>query len=193
MVAKKNRILDIAVDEFARNGFAGTDVQVIADRAQVGKGSVYRYFGNKKDLFIATSNYGMKKLETQIFASIEGIDDPVEVFRTAGLAYAGFFQKHPQLVEILIQERASFRGSIPDTHLVYRKKNRHPFEKILRAGIDDSIFRDLNVRETIDAFANLLYGTVVCGCLDGSSRRLKSMAKQAIDIFLNGLLIERDI
>ena len=189
---KKEKILQIATDEFAAKGFAGADVQLIADRADVGKGTVYRFFGNKQELFLAVSNHGMKQLETDVFAGIQGLTDPVEIFRTAGLAYASFFQKNPTLVEILIQERASFRGSIPDTHLVYRQKNRRAFEDILRQAIGEGVFRNVNVRESINAFSNVLYGTVVCGCLEGSNRKLKSMAKHAIDIFLNGLLVRRE-
>src|SRR5699024_4707587 len=41
---RRTEILDAAATQFARNGFAATDVQVIADQLGIGKGTVYRYF-----------------------------------------------------------------------------------------------------------------------------------------------------
>jgi AcrR family transcriptional regulator len=189
-LAKGDAILGVAIRVFAEHGFAETDVQVIADEAGVGKGTVYRHFGKKEELFLAAADAGMKQLETFVIRAIGGCEDDIELIRGAGLAYAEFFQKRPELVEILIQERAAFRDAIPPTHLVYRQKNRPIFEDAFRRAIDDGVIRNINVRDATSAFANLLYGTVVCGCLEGSTRRLRRMAKDAIDIFLNGVLVE---
>ena len=185
---KRQAILDACFELFAERGFAGTDVEYVAQVAKVGKGTVYRYFGNKEELFRATADSAMKRLETHILGVLEGVEDPVEIIRTACLAYAGFFQRHPQLVEILIIERAEFRDSIPATHLVYREKNRGIIDDILRRGMARGEFRNVNVREATNALANMLYGTVVCGCLEGSSRKLKRMAAHCIDVYLNGVL-----
>ncbi len=185
---KQDSILDAAISIFAGQGFRSTDVQVIADTAGVGKGTVYRYFGNKEALFQAAADAGMQRMEQHINSVVRDdstLDDHV---RAVGMAYADFFQKNPQLVEILIQERAEFRGSIPDTHLFYRQKNRGKFEVVLRQGISDGTFRKVNVREATNAFANLLYGTVVCGVLEGNSLNIRRTAKHAIEIFLQGIL-----
>ncbi|MCA9231917.1 MAG: TetR/AcrR family transcriptional regulator [Planctomycetales bacterium] len=185
---KHQAILNASIEVFAESGFGGADVQVIADRADVGKGTVYRYFGNKKDLFLATADAGMRRLEASILEAIEDVDDPVDLIRLSAKAYASFFQRNPKFAEILILERAEFRGSIPDTHLVYRAKNRGILEEVIKRGVRDGLFRKVIVREATSAFANLLYGTVVTGCMEGESRRLESTVEYAIDIFLQGIL-----
>ena len=187
---KDQRIIEAATTVFAERGFANADTQVIADQAGVGKGTVYRYYSTKEELFLAVADAGMQRLESYIFAAIDGGDGTIDLIRRCGVAYAEFFQRNPQLVEILIHERATFRDSIPSTHLVYRQKNRKVFEDILQGGIDEGVIRDLDVREVTNAFANLLYGTVVCGCLEGSSRRVKRLAEKAIEIFLHGLVVD---
>jgi len=185
---KQESILDAAIDIFAEHGFRTTDVQDIADTAEVGKGTVYRYFGNKESLFQAAADAGMQRMEQHINKVVRDESTPDEHVRAVGMAYADFFQKNPQLVEILIQERAEFRGSIPDTHLFYRQKNRGEFEKVLRQGINNGTFRKVNVKEATNAFANMLYGTVVCGVLEGNSLSIRRTAKHAIEIFLQGIL-----
>jgi len=187
---KEGAILDRATEVFAEVGFQNAEMQVIAEKAGVGKGTVYRYFRSKEELFMAAADAGMKRLVAQIFRAIESAGGVVDLVWRAGLAYAEFFRDHPELVEIFIQERATFRGSIPDTHLVYRDKNRGVLEEALREGVEQNVVRPIDVREATRAFANVLYGTVVCGCLEGSSEKLPAMVRPAIEMFLRGILVD---
>ena len=181
-------ILDVAIRVFAKHGFHNTDVQLIANDVGVGKGTIYRYFETKEKLFLAAANEGMRQLEAHIHSCIEGVAAPIEFLRTAMTAYVGFFQQRPELVEILIQERAEFRESIPATHLVYRNRNRHLAEAMIARGIEEGVFRDVDVARATTTLGNLMYGTVVCGCLEGSSSDLTKMIESALELFLNGLL-----
>jgi AcrR family transcriptional regulator len=51
--ATRGRILDAAAAEFAELGIAGARIDRIAENAQANKAMIYRYFGNKDDLFDA--------------------------------------------------------------------------------------------------------------------------------------------
>jgi AcrR family transcriptional regulator len=48
------KILDAAAEEFAKNGRTGTRMEHVARRAGVNKALVYRHFGDKDGLFVAT-------------------------------------------------------------------------------------------------------------------------------------------
>ena len=52
---KKDRILDAALDLFETKGFHGTTAKAIAAKAGVATGSFYRYFRDKKAVFMAVS------------------------------------------------------------------------------------------------------------------------------------------
>jgi AcrR family transcriptional regulator len=47
---KREAILDAALTLFAERGFHGTAVPLVAERAKVGAGTIYRYFENKEAL-----------------------------------------------------------------------------------------------------------------------------------------------
>jgi AcrR family transcriptional regulator len=49
--AKRLRILEAAAAEFAKYGFDATNVESIALRADIGKGTIYNYIGSKDELF----------------------------------------------------------------------------------------------------------------------------------------------
>ena len=63
---RKAQILDTAAKVFAGVGFAATDVQAIADRIGVGKGTVYRYFATKEVLFLAAVERGLAELTAEM-------------------------------------------------------------------------------------------------------------------------------
>lgn len=47
---KRNKIIDTALILFNERGFVGTAVPMIAEKAEVGAGTIYRYFQNKEAL-----------------------------------------------------------------------------------------------------------------------------------------------
>jgi AcrR family transcriptional regulator len=51
--ATRQRIMRVAASEFARLGFDQANINVIAEQAGIGKGTIYLYFENKRDLFLA--------------------------------------------------------------------------------------------------------------------------------------------
>jgi AcrR family transcriptional regulator len=47
---KKTLILETTLDLISENGFHGTPISMIAEKAGIGAGTIYRYFENKEDL-----------------------------------------------------------------------------------------------------------------------------------------------
>src|SRR5690606_32922286 len=126
---KRRAILKHAMRVFAKEGFRNTDVQVIADLAGVGKGTVYRHFGNKEQLFLATAKSCLHELGEYVAKQIGLADEQpfteaphrtADVLRQIARACAEYYERHPQAVELMIQERAEFREAVFPSHLMYR-------------------------------------------------------------------------
>src|ERR1051326_7058219 len=49
---KRERLLEVAAQEFAYHGFEGASINTILERAQMSKGAAYYYFEDKADLFL---------------------------------------------------------------------------------------------------------------------------------------------
>lgn len=73
---KRNKILLVAVNEFADNGFENANINVIAKKAQVSVGSLYKYFDTKTDLFLTSVNYGIQNLDS-VIESVISSDIPI--------------------------------------------------------------------------------------------------------------------
>lgn len=72
---KRRKILDVAVMEFANHGFENANINVIAKKAEVSVGSLYKYFDTKTDLFLTSINYGITTLDSIIDAVAASDDD----------------------------------------------------------------------------------------------------------------------
>src|SRR5579883_1211476 len=51
--ATRRHIIQVAAKEFARLGFDQANINTIAEMAGIGKGTIYLYFANKRDLFLS--------------------------------------------------------------------------------------------------------------------------------------------
>src|SRR5436853_109529 len=71
-------LLEEATALCAEHGFSDTVTQVLAEKLQVGKGTLYRYFPSKRDLFLAAVDRVMRRLSAHVDAQIELIHDPME-------------------------------------------------------------------------------------------------------------------
>ena len=68
--ATRHRIMRVAASEFARLGFDQANINVIAEQAGIGKGTIYLYFENKRDLFLEMLRYIAQGQLTVIRASL---------------------------------------------------------------------------------------------------------------------------
>ncbi|WP_320120886.1 TetR/AcrR family transcriptional regulator [uncultured Sphaerochaeta sp.] len=67
---KKLMILRTAISEFASQGFDHTNINIIAEKAGISVGSLYKYFGSKQDLFLVTIHQGTEVLKTILQAIV---------------------------------------------------------------------------------------------------------------------------
>ena len=72
---KREKILSVAVNEFAYNGFENANINTIAKKAEVSVGSLYKYFDTKTELFLTSVDYALKNLEIIMETIVESNED----------------------------------------------------------------------------------------------------------------------
>ena len=75
---KRSLIFAVAAEEFARRGLYGANVDEVARRAGIGKGTVYLYFDSKLDLYKETLRDGASRLDRLFDAALAAADSFVE-------------------------------------------------------------------------------------------------------------------
>ncbi len=191
---RKAQILDAARPIFAKNGYRRTKVDEIAEYLNVGKGTIYRYFTDKKALFLAVFEQGMADLCQTIVSNVEKTDSPPEKFRMAGTSYFGFFDKNRDMIEIMMQVRSEFK---PEYQQVFRSLYSYYIVEIqenLRNGVKIGIFRDMDIERTAEAYTGMLRGVLQGFYLreynleSENAEMLTDKAEAVLGLLLNGIL-----
>ncbi|SDS16194.1 transcriptional regulator, TetR family [Halopseudomonas xinjiangensis] len=184
---RREDILVAAGKVFAQHGFRCAEVQQIADLAGIGKGTIYRFYTTKDELFKAAVEAAMQRLTGKVDTAIEHYDDPLEQLRAAFRAYIEFFQDHPEVVELFVHERAELRGSKP-LYFVYSDARRLRWVGICQKLIDARDCRVTDAELILDALANLAYGSVFASRISGRDDSPDDEAEKLLDLLFHGIL-----
>lgn len=80
MTEKQERIIEAALELFAKEGFKATSTSKVAKLAGVSEGLIFRHFGNKDGLLDAIMKKGEEKVKV-LFADLVLETEPKEVIR----------------------------------------------------------------------------------------------------------------
>lgn len=170
-VERSLEILDAAVLTFAAHGYDQTDVQEIADRVGVGKGrTCIRHFGNKEALFLAAVAHARDKLIATVDESKDDEIDPLLQMRICMTSILHFFDQHPEIVELIIEERALFRDRRPSLFFEHEEKRKAEWAARLQALIDAGTIRPIPVAEIQDTLSRFVFGAMLFNYFEGSNK-----------------------
>jgi AcrR family transcriptional regulator len=108
----REKILTAALEVFSAKGFHGTTVDEIAERAALGKGTVYRHFHSKKGLFSELIRLKVADLEETVQGAIDPQADVLDIIETYLGVYFAFFDRNRDLYKVLIQEQSDFGAEV---------------------------------------------------------------------------------
>ena len=188
---RREQILDAAARVFAERGFSDTDLEEVAARIDLSKGTIYRYFRGKTALFLATVDDGMRRMREAIENSREPETEPLNVIALAIRAYLEFFDREPHFAELLIQERAQFRDRKKHTYFEHRDANLGPWRELFQHLIDDGQIRDVPVDRVVNILGDLLYGTMFTNRIAGRRQSVDEQCRDVLDILFHGILTEK--
>lgn len=63
---RKERILEVGIEEFSSKGYENANINIIAQKAGISIGLMYKYFSTKEDLFLTCIGRGMNILEAAL-------------------------------------------------------------------------------------------------------------------------------
>ena len=146
--SRREEILAIAAQLFARKGYRGTSMRDIGEASGVLGGSLYHHIKSKDALFVALPNGALDEAEARIAAAVADVADPWERLEAACVALLEVQLAPDSLTTPMMND---FR-EVPDDVRMQLVARRDRFEGLFRAivadlplpaGIDRSIYRNL--------------------------------------------------
>jgi AcrR family transcriptional regulator len=186
---KRETIIQSAIELFGAKGFEGTSVREIAADANVNVAMINYYFGSKEKLFESVVEYRAAFLKTLFeelstntsLSHIEKMD--IIIDKTIERKFSSQSFHHLMHRELSLENRPNMKEKISDILL----KNMFSVKKIIQNGIDDGVFKAVDIELTIATMLGtihyLLTSDIIC-------RKILSKPK-GFSPFLNKKLKER--
>jgi AcrR family transcriptional regulator len=185
-------ILNAALEEFFEQGFAAAKLDVIAERAGVGKGTVYLYFDSKEALFEeAVRNVivpVIERIEAVALSPRGSAEDLLRIMITT------FYREivatdRRRILRLLIGEGPRFPRLLAFYHGEVISRGMSMLRGVLRYGIERGEFRQSAAIE----FPQVLIGPAMAGAIwmmlfnEIDAIDLERLCEAHIDLALNGL------
>ena len=174
---RRARILATARDVFAEQGFRRAEVKTIAQRAGVGKATIYRFFPSKDALLLTVVEENLTAIRDLVLGELLNGAPPLQRLENVCRAVARFLESERDFSRLLIQEAGEFLGPIQQRYLRLVEDN---------LPVADAFFVALSTRDTILMMVNLLVGTTYTWVLTGEGR-LEHQAVSYMEVLVRGL------
>jgi len=190
-------ILDVAESIFAEQGFFQTTMRQIALKAEFALGTIYSYFGSKKQLYgkvIETKVDELAAFVTREMADAPSVQGQVEKFIQAKMT---FLHKNLPFLRLYLAE-----VDVPrlDINHILPKKVREKYDSMLCdltgviwRGIKERLFKPMDARVIVKAIDGLT-NTLALSWLGSAEAHLslEEDMRNVTELFLRGALIRQE-
>lgn len=197
---QRQRILDSARGVFFRDGFMAANLDEVAAGAGVAKGTLYRYFENKAELYVAVLSANGDVFERKMRESIDAALPPAEQVRRLGRFYIAHWTAHREYFQIFwALENEPVIGELPEPVVAQVTALWEQCLQLLSSALERGVHEGVFIAHDSWEVANILW-TLANGLIQReaaqaprSLRRvaLEQVFEDAVDLVLRGLAPER--
>jgi AcrR family transcriptional regulator len=180
---KLEEILEASTQVFSGKDFHEVLIDEIAEAGGIGKGTVYRYFRTKEELYQATIEHGLAKLDKVLHDALPEEGSPTErLARLAREILAFYWDKRSLLMLLYRDERMvrGRRGILRERHDRLAARVR----EVLLEGIERREYRGVDPHTAAELFLGMIRGINVFR-RDGDT--LDELAAEIVGVFTKGV------
>lgn len=195
----RRRILESARDVFFRDGFMRANLDEVAEKAGVAKGTLYRYFESKADLYVAVLTHNHEIFLDLMREAGEQGESAVDRVRSIARFYFAHWLDHPDYFQIFwAVDNESVIGELPreviDQISSFWERNLNVTHQVLEQGVAAGELVPCDTWE----IANVLW-SIANSLIESDNTRarrqirrrpLEPLYMHAIEIVMRGILVD---
>ncbi|MDG3009142.1 TetR/AcrR family transcriptional regulator [Rhodococcus sp. D2-41] len=144
--SRRRQVLDAAVKVMQHTGFHQMSMQALADEAKVSVGLIYKYFGGKEDILLATITDILDAFRDQLEPAMdEAGTDPVERFAAGFRRYAEVVDENIDAVVLTYRESRTLDPEGRERIKELEVSTAAPLRAALEDGIVDGVMQPVDV------------------------------------------------
>ena len=141
--SKQQRILNAALKEFAENGYEQASTNQIVKNAGIGKGMLFYYFKNKKDLYQFLIEYSMNITMNKFLNLVDTTEtDFINRMRQVSLLKMKLYAENPDIMNFMGTLILSNELELAEDLITRMNELKKLGNEKLYDNIDTSLFRD---------------------------------------------------
>lgn len=191
----RTRILQAALRLFARKGYDGTTTRDLATAANVAEGTLFRHFANKKAILVEVATSGWIEILTDLLTELSEMGSykaVAQVMRRRML----HMHTNADLLRVCFIE-AQFHPELRDRiQSEVIAKMTDVAEAFFQTAMERGIYRPMNPRIVAQVFLGMFaiagFSKETIVDPQASPQAIQEMAEGIADIFLNGVLANRE-
>jgi AcrR family transcriptional regulator len=184
---RKEMILAAALEVFSQDGYENSDVEEIARRAGIGKGTIYRHFESKQKLFLGLVDHGYRLLSERMQAIPFGKASFASKLRKGMRSHVDFFIENPRYYRVLMLELPDHRLKIGVDILRRHQRYTQPLVKAIQTAIRNGELKRIDpefAAFNLAAMSCIIVERYLRGQEDTRQRDIRT----AVDLFLHGVM-----
>jgi AcrR family transcriptional regulator len=189
----RTRILDAALEAFARYGYDATGVAEICRRAEVTKGGFYHHFPSKQAVFLELLERWLGEVDAQLHAAGVGADSiPDELKRMTGMIRQVFQVadgKLPLFLEFLT--KAGRSPVIWQATVAPIRRYQAFFAAMFEKGMAEGSLTSIDPQSAAQILMSFAIGLLALGLLDPHGADWGQVAQDGVSMLLHG--VERNV
>lgn len=139
---KREDILQAALELFAERGYHGTAVSLIADKAKVGSGTIYRYFQDKEQLVNELYRYWKTEVAKAVKADLPENPPLRTLFHETWSRWVDFAMKNREAYSFLIAHHHA--PYLDQASVAINEKIHAEYLAFFEIGRHEQIIKDIN-------------------------------------------------
>lgn len=152
---KRQEIIDLAADLFAKQGYAATGIAEIGKVAGLAKGALYYYIGSKENLLVEIQDRVLRPLLTAARRIATLDEDPVLRLRLLSETLLGIILERLDHIWVYEHDYRQLRGANRARLLRQRREFERIVRELLEAAMASGAFRQMDPRLATLQFLNL--------------------------------------
>ena len=148
-------ILATAQKRFGQYGMAKTTMQEIADDMGISKASIYYYFPDKQQLYMAVIEREHEQFLEVVNDTLKSIKDPAEMLSQYSHLRLQHIGSTLNISRISNEEFQGLKSLMADKWKSYREKENEVIGRILKTGMNKGVFKKMDQTEVANLFLDL--------------------------------------
>ncbi|MGB9812919.1 MAG: TetR/AcrR family transcriptional regulator [Thermovenabulum sp.] len=183
---KRSSILEAAASIFSNKGYPNTKMQDIAEKAGIGKGTIYQYFKSKKHLFRQVIKEGMNFYLNGIKNEIKGYSDLKEILKVIVKFSFSFMEKHGHVLRMI----ASHRSIVDENTMkwIYDRKTKviSLISKIIAENTEKTPQNVNDINLAAYCFFGMMISVIQEKVFHNREFDIEEVSEKIVNIFLRG-------